>query len=194
MKSDLGSLALDQPEKFAQLSNNSKTTLLTGNTEFLNGYRDIADPSWPAISSLEEYRNLPDHIRNEVEQRHGIVPLSGADTINRVELSQPLVELLPEDYQNFLKQHSQSYQKTSSEIEKMVSAGIMINTPPIKKQILAEKKHIIRNYQNLLDVYNQWIEQNHPFKNNNSQILNQLKIKQRLKNICKMTTESSENQ
>ena len=36
----------------------------------------------------------------------------------------------------------------------------MINTPPIKKQILAEKKHIIRNYQNLLDVYNQWIEQN----------------------------------
>jgi len=160
MKSNLGSLALDQPEKFAQLSNNAKTTLLTGNTAFLNGYRDIADPSWPSISSLEEYKNLPDHIRNEVEQRHGIVPLSGADTINRVELSQPLTELLPEDYQNFLKQHSQSYQKTSGAIEKMVNAGIMINPPPIKKQILAEKKHIIRNYQNLLDVYNQWIKQN----------------------------------
>jgi hypothetical protein len=71
-----------------------------------------------------------------------------------------LVELLPDDYQKFLKQHSQSYQTTSDAIEKMVSEGIIITPPPIKKQILAEKKHIIRNYQNLLDVYNQWIEQN----------------------------------
>ena len=160
MKSDLGSLALNQPEKFAQLANNSKTTLLTGNTEFLNGYRDIADPSWPAISSLEDYRNLPKHIRYEAEQKHGLIPLGGTEIINRVDLSQSLVALLPDNYQNFLKQYCQPYQETSNEIKKMIDAGIMVGPPPIKKQILAEKKHIIRNYQNLLTVYNQWVEKN----------------------------------
>ena len=106
VKSDLGSLALGQPEKFAQLSNNAKITLATGNSEFLNGYQNVADPSWPTISSLEDYQNLPEYIRNEVEQKHKLIPSSGTDIINRVEFSQPLVELLPDDYQNFLKKYS----------------------------------------------------------------------------------------
>jgi hypothetical protein len=42
----------------------------------------------------------------------------------------------------------------------MVKDGIMISHPPIKKQTLAEKKHLIKNYQYLLNVYNQWIQQN----------------------------------
>jgi hypothetical protein len=36
----------------------------------------------------------------------------------------------------------------------------MISAPPIKKQTFAEKKHIVKNYQQLLQVYNQWIEKN----------------------------------
>jgi len=42
----------------------------------------------------------------------------------------------------------------------MVNSGIMISAPPIKKQTLSEKKHIIKNYQHLLTVYNQWISAN----------------------------------
>jgi hypothetical protein len=39
----------------------------------------------------------------------------------------------------------------------MVETGIIISPPPVKKQTLAEKKHIIKNYNYLLTVYNQWI-------------------------------------
>ena len=42
----------------------------------------------------------------------------------------------------------------------MVESGVMINPPPIKKQTLAEKKHIIKNYNHLLEIYNRWIEHN----------------------------------
>jgi hypothetical protein len=45
-------------------------------------------------------------------------------------------------------------------MNKMMESGIIISKPPIKKQTLAEKKHMIRNYQQLLNVYNQWIEKN----------------------------------
>jgi hypothetical protein len=39
----------------------------------------------------------------------------------------------------------------------MTEDGILVNNPPIKKQTLPEKKHIIKNYNHLLEVYNQWI-------------------------------------
>ena len=42
----------------------------------------------------------------------------------------------------------------------MVETGVIISPPPVKKQTLAEKKHIIKNYNYLLTVYNQWITLN----------------------------------
>jgi hypothetical protein len=39
----------------------------------------------------------------------------------------------------------------------MVESGILVSPPPIKKQTLAEKKHIIKNYNHLLKVYNKCI-------------------------------------
>jgi hypothetical protein len=36
----------------------------------------------------------------------------------------------------------------------------MITPPPIKKQTLAEKKYMIRNFDQCLDIYNQWVTYN----------------------------------
>jgi hypothetical protein len=45
-------------------------------------------------------------------------------------------------------------------INQMIQSGVLVSAPPIKKQTLAEKKHIIKNYSYLLEIYNQWIESN----------------------------------
>jgi hypothetical protein len=37
------------------------------------GYNAIRDPSWPDISNADDYFALPEHIRNECEQDHGMV-------------------------------------------------------------------------------------------------------------------------
>ena len=161
INSDLGTLALDHPEKFAQLADNTKIKKITlGDQAFLTGYRQVADPTWPTISTIDEYKNLPAHIRNEVEGQHGLVFSNSTDLVNQATLPQPLRELLPVNHQTFLNQYQPSYNTALADINQMVKNGLMISAPPIKKQTLAEKKHIINNYQHLLTVYNQWIEHN----------------------------------
>jgi hypothetical protein len=159
--SDLGTLALDQPEHFAQLANHART-FDVGNADhlLLKGYKDVRDPSWPEISTLEQYKNLPQHIRNEIELKHNIRPEINTGLTSHTELSQPLIELLPETHQNFVSKHLATYNDSITSIKKLIDAGVIINQPPIKKQTLAEKKHMVRNYQHLLQVYNQWIEEN----------------------------------
>ena len=159
IQSDLGTLALTQPEKFAQLDN---TNFLTSDEiTFLNNYQTVADPSWPTVGSMADYKNLPEHIRLEVEQQHHVpVPVVSDNPTRSIVAPQVLPSLLPAEHQEFLAQHNQTYQKTLTDISTMVDSGIMISAPPIKKQTLSEKKHIIKNYAHLLAVYNQWITAN----------------------------------
>lgn len=161
LSSDLGTLALEAPQKFAQLSNNASVTKIDkGVTHFLQMYEQVADPSWPKISSLEDYKNLPEKIRQEVEQERKVQVPMASDVTYQVTLSQPLTELLPEQHQTFLNQHKDPLDRSLRQLKAMVKTGVLVSVPPIKKQTLAEKKHIVKNYQHLLDVYNQWIEQN----------------------------------
>lgn len=161
LKSDLGTLALNQPEKFAQLADQSQKILINhSDAALIQSYNNVRDPAWPTIESAADYQQLPEHIKHEVEQKHGIKISTETDTVIHTKLPRPLVEFLPDAHQKFLQQHESNYQSSMSKIFKMIDNGIMINNPPIKKQTLAEKKHLIRNYKNLLHVYNQWIEQN----------------------------------
>jgi hypothetical protein len=161
VRSDLGTLALNQPEKFVQLTNSTKVSKIPGNeSSFLSAYNQVSDPNWPAVKSLDDYKSLPEHIRNEVEQKHGLKFNPGGELVPHAELTQPLINFLPEQHQKYLNRHQQNYQQSLSNISTMVSQGIIVTAPPIKKQTLAEKKHIVRNYKHLLQVYNTWIEQN----------------------------------
>jgi hypothetical protein len=158
IESDLGTLALDHPMNFTQLADQTKTIKISiGDQLFLAGYQRVADPSWPSISTIDEYKNLPLHIRNEVEEKHGLSLSTGTALVNQTKLTQPLSELLPTDHQNFLDQHQHKYQTALTDISNMVETGVLVSPPPVKKQTLAEKKHIIKNYNHLLEVYNQWI-------------------------------------
>jgi hypothetical protein len=163
--SDLGTLALDQPVQFAQLSDHTK--LITNSTktknkinDFLQAYQTVADPSWPSITSLEEYERLPIAIRDEVEKVHQINVSDYVYDVVEAKLPVNLQELLPATHQNFLDLYQPTYKNSLTSINGMVRSGIIPGTPPIKKQTLAEKKHIVKNFQHLLTVYNQWIEKN----------------------------------
>jgi hypothetical protein len=158
--SDLGTLALDSPEQFQQLAYSSQTqNMANRDAEFLTAYEQVRDPTWPQVSTMSEYEQLPEHIRNEVEHTHGVRAGTDLTQVNRTTLAQNITQLLPAEHQEFLQQHQPTYYKCMADINKMVTDGVMISHPPIKKQTLAEKKHMIRNYQHLLSVYNTWIKQ-----------------------------------
>lgn len=161
INSDLGVLALNEPEKFSLLAEQTKTLKIPQNhSEFIKAYHQVADPTWPKINSIDEYRSLPDYIKHEVEVKHGITFGNNITLVPKTNLPAPLIEMLPEQHQKYFDQHKLQYKNSMQQITDLVNRGVMISAPPIKKQTLAEKKHIVRNYQHLLHVYNTWISQN----------------------------------
>jgi len=162
LQGDIGSIALDHSAEFLKISNSS-VHLPKDSINFIEHYHAIADSSWPRIRSIDDYKNLPEHIRQEAEQQFN-VSVPDKDSL----ISQPVVtmlqqsidNLLPADHKDFLKQHQASYLDTNRALSAMVEQKIMITPPPIKKQTLAEKKYIVRNFEQCLEVYNHWVEMN----------------------------------
>ena len=162
LKGDIGSIALDHSEEFLKIPHSSVSftkTNLEAENQFLLHYQAISDNNWPTIQSVDDYKKLPQHIRDEAEQQFGL-KLEDKVSSNITTLKQSFESLLPDRHKDFLNQHQASYLGTNRAIADMVSQKIMITPPPIKKQTLAEKKHIVKNFEQCLTVYNQWVEIN----------------------------------
>jgi hypothetical protein len=59
-----------------------------------------------------------------------------------------------------MHKNSDKYQQAQDSIQHMANLGILVGTVPIKKQTLAEKLYLVKNIDQCIDYYNQWIEQN----------------------------------
>ena len=57
---------------------------------------------------------------------------------------------------SFLNNHTELYQRTNNKIDQLVREDIMVTPVPIKLQTLAEKAMIVKNFKQIVDVYNQW--------------------------------------
>lgn len=133
-RSNLNSLTLESSRDFGNLT--------LGNSATVVEYQQHAHENWPSVNSPDEFDNLPIEIKNQWVQ----------DCINR----QGIIPLLNNETQMHLMQYNNGYIEAQKTINQMVDLGIIISGPPIKKQTLAEKRKIIKNYQELSAVYNSW--------------------------------------
>ena len=62
--------------------------------------------------------------------------------------------------QNYLAHHSEKYTKAYMGIRQLVVNGTLVTGVPIKLQTLAEKRQIIKNYDQCIEVYNKWVDEN----------------------------------
>jgi len=162
LKGDIGSIAMDHSAEFLKISDNSLYVPVDiGN--FIKNYHLVSDPTWPQIQSLDDYKRLPQHIQQEVEEKFkfSVPSPNTANTGSMVTvLKQSIKDVLPAEHNDFLNHHEKNYSGTNCAISDMVEKKIMISPPPIKKQTLAEKKFIVKNFEQCLEVYNQWIKIN----------------------------------
>lgn len=100
---------------------------------------------WPPLANQQTVDNLPDTSIKHLLNQQG-VPM-----------------LWDNDKRMMYYQLRDRYLLAQQTIEQMRSLGIIISGPPIKKQTLAEKQHMIHNFSELLDIYNQWAERNPDF-------------------------------
>jgi hypothetical protein len=179
--SDLSTLSLPNAASLELLTDNVTISnqkifenMQTHWTNFVGEYNNIADPLWPKLQTLTDFENLPEWIKNECRDRHDIT--WNLDKIyyyrNLVEnkYSSPIVkrtsdrdsvalvaDYLKDQHKEFLNQHGTQYRIANTSMEKMKEIGILKNTIPIKKQTLAEKKFIVTNFEECIEVYNKWI-------------------------------------
>ena len=74
--------------------------------------------------------------------------------------SNAITEFLPQSHKEFMHKNSDKYQQAQDSIQHMANLGILVGTVPIKKQTLAEKLYLVKNIDQCIDYYNQWVEQN----------------------------------
>jgi hypothetical protein len=58
----------------------------------------------------------------------------------------------------FLSEHAKQYWSAEEHIQQMVQDGILASSVPIKLQTLIEKCHLIKNFKECVDTFNQWAE------------------------------------
>jgi hypothetical protein len=137
-RSDLGSLMLE--------SNNKIDQMMLDLPETVDYYQQKSPMGWPEIFKSQDIDMLPATIKKQFTQ----------DYIRQ----EGIFSLLPHERQTELSFAKQGYLTAQQTIDKMVELGIIISGPPIKKQTLAEKKKIIKNFDQLTDGYNQWTKKN----------------------------------
>jgi hypothetical protein len=187
--SDLGSVALTDARTLNLLETNSQldsssiinkkkeiaNTAIDNWNKFLQDYNTVADQSWPKIKTLDDWNNLPEYIKSEC-QSHDILYFLNEAIINSTELTQQttniapnkltnnskstLIDIIHNTHNDYFLEHRNKYTETVNSIKKMEGLGILSGPVPIKKQQLVEKKLIIKNFNECLNAYNTWIEQN----------------------------------
>jgi hypothetical protein len=76
--------------------------------------------------------------------------------------SQQLIEHLPAAHKEFYSAHKQKYFQTQDSIMQMEKLGILPSGVPIKKQTMREKQYLVRNFDQCVQVYNEWIKEHYP--------------------------------
>lgn len=158
LTSDLESIATERPEILHKLKNqpekNNFFDTYLDNKALLNEYNQVKDPLWPEIKNFGDFENLPFEIKNECTALHKL------ESIEHRNITQCLINTLDHASIEFLNHNKVQYNNAHSAIDKMEELGILVGGLPIKKQTLAGKKAMVKNWQQCINIYNQWIEQN----------------------------------
>jgi hypothetical protein len=127
----------------------AKEKLLLAVPDPVTDYQQHSLPEMPAVHSAADLAALPPDIVNtwarDAIDRTGIVPL------------------LDSGNQQKLAPYQSGYALAKTTIDQMVNLGIMASGPPIKKQTLNDKHKMIKNFDNLVKVYNRWVDENPGF-------------------------------
>lgn len=88
-----------------------------------------------------------------------------SDQLDSVELApvtgkNAIVASLSDHDRQFLSQHVPDYVKTYRAIDELVVNKVLVTGVPIKLQTMMEKKLLIKNFDQCVDVYNQWAQHN----------------------------------
>lgn len=141
LPSDIGSLFIENQPAIARYKNYTEQT-----QNMVEIYQRHAMPWWPAIENEQDLGQLPKHMIESVSARARAALMSPATVDPQL--------------QHYLETHKQSYVRSLEAIEKMQALDIIFSGPPIKKQTLEQKQHMVANFDECVETYNIWASKN----------------------------------
>lgn len=130
----------------------------------LNLEKYILDLDFMQGHQNNSWKDMFGHTFNEFNTYHRLAPNQMLLKLSRLQLSNSSSTV--SDYpalietKNFLTEKNAMYTSTQSQINKLVANGFMVSGIPIKLQSLAEKKFIVKNFNDALLWYNNWAKEN----------------------------------
>lgn len=130
----------------AILKNNNKDN--TENFRYLSHhditkYKSLSGSDWPTPEEWINNKLVNTEIHNEI---CNYFPNSNL-TVSK-------------ELYNFLSTHAPKYKETNAQLDELQTNGFLPTGVPIKLQTLKEKISLIKNFEDCIDWYNEWVERN----------------------------------
>jgi len=187
--SDIGTIALESRKDLQKLEQYIETASAETQSEnldyseqynlawekFVTDYNSVANENWPQLDSIDDWINLPESIKQECINVHKITFYLEQMLIidnkmqekysNQTQKVTIVNKKMREDlfynlHKDFNDSYHDNYKIANDTVDEMVKLGILQFSIPIKKQTFAEKKYIVKNFEECLQMYNTWIDEN----------------------------------
>jgi hypothetical protein len=108
-------------------------------------WSQIKGPDWPDT--------VDDYVKNKEQY-----PLVIQEEIAKI-FNERTIQVTKQEH-SFLEKNLNTYVSSNNQILKLVDDGFLVTGVPIKLQSLKEKKLVIKNFNQCIDWYNEWVKQN----------------------------------
>jgi hypothetical protein len=124
--------------------NTTKQIKIFNNALGEKNWTALRGPDWPQTLTefLQGNQTLPTIIEKEI------------DNLCKTEIS------ITDDEFSFLEKNLNLYTQTNSQLLNLVKDGFLVTGVPLKLQSFKEKKMIIKNFDDCVNWYNQWVTEN----------------------------------
>jgi len=114
---------------------------------------DLGSLALDSQEQLQQFKLTHDSLHQPNTQ--SVEPFKGAALSV---LSNNLINNLSVKHQEFVSKNQSMYEQAHNSILRMTDLGILPGHVPIKKQTLAEKRYMIKNFDQCIEFYNTWIQ------------------------------------
>jgi hypothetical protein len=106
------------------------------------------------ISGLSAQLPSPDNLQITFDSADQLDCIDLAPVVTKTEI----LNSLSNNDKQFLQQHTRSYINSYKAIDELVQHKILVTGVPIKLQTMMEKRRLIRNFDQCVEAYNQWVD------------------------------------
>jgi len=132
------------PNLFLENRDGNNTIALHQQLPNQQHWKQIRGTDWPESYTGYVKNTLPVEIKQEI---NAMLPTSADVAVSEQEKA-------------FLTTHIENYKNTDQQLQQLVTDGFLVSSVPIKLQSLKEKQSIIKNFDQCIEWYNQWVDKN----------------------------------